>query len=295
MKFAALQLDNSIRGVEKRFLMIEQLIKQANGVQFVVLPELSTPGYIPTYEIWNYKESNGELTKTWAISMAKKYDVYIGCGYVDYSEGEYYNAYLIANKNGICGTVYKEEPESNIFKRGKFPHIIQTPLGKIAVGICFDSHRECFYDGIKNEDPGLILLPHAWAMSVDDAGAVKQENIAKTDFLGKTYAQAFGVPVVFCNAIGAVDRMAGITGTLMKNYRLVGQSSVYFPNGMITNFGQHQICLFDIDISNAGKLNEEIPFYGTYIDKGSKLFRNIVLPLDIRKGIKDYKRYKGQL
>jgi len=292
MKFAAFQLNNSVRGIENRFSMIEQLIQQVKDVEFVILPELSTPGYIPTYEIWNYKESSGEITKSWAVSIAKKYNIYIGCGYVDYSNDEYYNAYLIAGPDGVYGSVYKEEPESNIFKRGKFPHIVKTPFGKVAIGICFDSHRECFYDGIKDENPVLILMPHAWAMSVDDNGRVKDENISKTDFLGNSYADGFGIPVVFCNALGAVDRMAGITGALMKDYKLVGQSGVYLPGNCVTHFREQEICLFDIDITKPGKLQKEIPFYGTYIDRGSKLFRNVVIPLDIRKGVKDYERHR---
>lgn len=292
MHFAAIQVDNSVRGIENRLCMIERLLAQVRDADFVILPELSTPGYIPTPEIWDYREREGALTKAWAVSMAQKYDMYIGCGYLDHSGGEYYNAYLIACKDGVCGFVYKEEPESNLFKRGRFPHIIQTPLGKIAVAICFDAHRECFYESIKEEKPDLILMPHAWAMSVDGNGRVRGENRVKIDFLGSTYAAAFGVPVIFCNAIGAVDRMAGITGLLMKDFKLAGQSGVYLPNGHAIRFEDREIGLFELAVTSPGQRLREIPFYGTYIDEGSKLFRHVVVPLDIRKGTREYEKRK---
>lgn len=294
MKFSIIQLDNSVRGISERLAMTEALVAKCGLTDFVILPELSTPGYIPTYDIWQYKEDNGFLTKAWAVGMAQKYRCYIGCGYLEYADGEYYNAYLIANADGVCGSVRKGEPESNLFKRGEVSHIIDTPLGKIGVSICFDSHRESVYNGLKKEKPVVILMPHAWAMSVDKDNHVRRENIVKTDFLGQTYAEAFGVPVIFANAKGDVEQMAGITGKLMKDYRLMGQSGVYFPDGRVMHFDVREICSFEADISKPGALTKEIRFYDGYIDKGSALFRKVVLPLDIRKGVREYERNKAK-
>ena len=293
MKFTILQLDNAVHGVAGRLAMTEELIAKSGQSNFVILPELSTPGYIPTHEIWQYKEADGLLTKAWAVRMAQKYGCYIGCGYLEYTDGDYYNAYLIANADGVCGSVRKGEPEANIFKRGDVSHIIETPLGKIAVGICFDSHRIGLYNSLKAENPVLILMPHAWAMSVKEDGSVKRENKIKTDFLCKAYSEAFGVPVVFANARGQVEQMAGITGKLMKDYQLKGQSGVYFPNGTATRFMEREVCLFEADMSKPGTLTQKIKFYGGYIDKGSALFRKVVLPLDIGKGVRDYERKKA--
>lgn len=85
------------------------------------------------------------------------------------------------------------------------------------------------------------------------------------------------------------------TGTLIKNYTLVGQSSLYKPNNKIAHFGMQESCIFDIDILVQSKLLKPITFYGTYIDKGSKLFRHIVIPLDNKRGIKNYEKNKRVL
>lgn len=289
--FAVLQLDNAITGIENRFAMIEQQLAQLGRVDFVMLPELSTPGYLPTYELWQYKEPGGMRTKTWAAEMAKKYNIHLACGYLDFSDGDYYNAYLIAGPEGVCGSVYKEEAESNIFCRGKFSHVISTPLGNIGVGICFDSHRACFYEGIKKEELVLILMPHAWAMPVGRHGKVDPPTLAKIDFLCRSYADAFGVPVLFCNATGPVDRMAGVTGTLMSNYRLMGQSGVYLPSKAPLHFKEARIGLAVAELAPR-RLQKQIQFYDDYIDKGSFLFRHLVLPSDIRKGVQEYQKHK---
>ena len=63
MHFAAIQVDNSVRGIENRLCMIERLLAQVRDVDFVILPELSTPGYIPTPEIWDYREREGALIR----------------------------------------------------------------------------------------------------------------------------------------------------------------------------------------------------------------------------------------
>ena len=109
--------------------MIERLLAQVRDVDFVILPELSTPGYIPTPEIWDYRGAGRALTKAWAVSMAQKYDMYIGCGYLDHSGGEYYNAYLIACKTASAASSIKRSL-SQTCSSGQISHIIQTPLGR---------------------------------------------------------------------------------------------------------------------------------------------------------------------
>ena len=151
MKITVIQVNNNILGIQNRLKYIEEQIKNIDETDFVILTELSTSSYIPNQKIWQYAESNGELTKEWATEIARKYNIYIGAGFVEKAENDIYNSYLIANSDGILGTVRKSEPESNIFKRGKFGHIIETPLGKIAISICFDSHKKAFYDSIKRK------------------------------------------------------------------------------------------------------------------------------------------------
>lgn len=111
-------------------------------------------------EMWEYADDQGKETSDWAIRMAKTYHTYIGVGYLDKENGDYFNRYLIAGPDGICGTVSKSEGESAVFKQGDFGNLIDTPFGTVGVAICYDSRRKHFYDNVKDEELSLILFPH---------------------------------------------------------------------------------------------------------------------------------------
>ena len=289
MKVTVIQVNNNIVGVQNRLKQIEEQIKNIGETDFVILTELSTSSYIPNQKIWQYAESNGELTKEWATEMARKYNIYIGAGFVEKAENDIYNSYLIANSDGVLGIVRKSEPESNIFKRGNFGHIIETPFGKIAISICFDSHKKTFYDSIKGEDISMILMPHAWATDKER----EKEDKQKIMTLVSSYGNAFNCPVVFANAVGEVEQMAGITGKLMnpQKYKLNGNSIIY-SDGKATNFaGKSESLSVECEVKPR-KRTQDITFYGDWIDEGSALFRNVVIPLDVRKGIKLYNKSK---
>ena len=47
-------------------------------------------------EMWKYADEQGKETSDWAVRMAKVYNIYIGVGYLDKEDGDYYNRYFIA-------------------------------------------------------------------------------------------------------------------------------------------------------------------------------------------------------
>lgn len=289
MKITLIQADNNIIGISNRLKHIEEQIQKAGETDFVVLTELSTSGYIPNKKVWQYAETDGEITKKWATEIARKYNIYIGAGFVEKSENDIYNSYLLANSSGVLGVIRKSEPESNIFKRGDFGHIVETPLGKIAISICFDSHKKSFYESIKNEDVTMILMPHAWATDKQR----EREDKQKIQTLVNAYGNAFDCPVIFANAIGEVEQMAGITGKLMnpQKYKLNG-NSIIFADGKTTEFASQRPSLaVECDVKTKRR-KKDITFYGEWIDEGSALFRNVVIPLDVKKGVKMYNKSK---
>lgn len=282
MKITVIEVNNNIIGIKNRLNDIEEQIKILN-TDFVILPEVSTCGYIPNKDIWKYAEDNGNITKKWAIEMAKKYHIYIGAGFVELKDNDIYNSYLIANEDKVFGVVRKNEPESNIFKRGKFSHIIKTPLGNIAIGICFDCHKKEFYDAIKDEEISIIIMPHAWPTNQKN----KNDDIKKIITLVSCYYESFNCPVIFANAYGDFSKMKGITGIIMnpKKYKLNGNSIIY--NGKV----DFKNLTINCEITPRKRI-KDIVFYDNWIDKGSLIFRSIILPLDIKREIKLYNKSK---
>ena len=77
MRIFALELDNDIKGIDKRKEYIEKLIGKLEKPELVVLPELALCSYMASQEIWKYADDQGTDTSEWAMKMAQKYDTYI--------------------------------------------------------------------------------------------------------------------------------------------------------------------------------------------------------------------------
>ena len=109
MRIFALELDNDIKGIERRDAYIEALIRRLPKPDLVVLPELSRCSYMASQAMWKYADDSGRETSEWAVRVAKACGAWIGAGYLDRENGDYYNRYLIAGPDGVCGAVTKSE------------------------------------------------------------------------------------------------------------------------------------------------------------------------------------------
>lgn len=285
MKICALELNNDIKGIQERKKYIESLLAKLPPSDLVFLPELALCSYMASQKAWDYADHCGRDTRVWAMQMAKKHRILLGVGYVDYDGGDYYNRYLIAGETEVYGYVSKCEGEAAVFKRGWFSSTIPTPVGKIAVAICYDAKRKHFYDEIKDQEISLIVFPHG--CPADPKKPAKE--MAANDFFCKAYADAFCVPVVYINSTGKLEYMPGRMGTMMakKGFAMNGKSKIFASVGMDMPLEIEEGIGFEGNISAHGRV-KELSFYGNDLIKGNKLFRELVLKPDIAAGIKMY-------
>ena len=103
MRIFAIELNNDIKGIPQRKQYIESILSKLQKPDMVVLPELALCSYMACQEIWKYADNSGRDTTEWAVDMARKYHTYIGVGYLDKQDGDYYNRYMIANPEGVSG------------------------------------------------------------------------------------------------------------------------------------------------------------------------------------------------
>lgn len=285
MRIFALELNNEIKGISERKSYIELLISSLPTPDLVVLPELALCSYMASQEMWKYADECGKETSQWATEMAIKYDTYIAVGYLDFDDGDYYNRYMIAGKDGVLGTVSKSEGEAAVFKRGDFESIIETPFGKVGVGICYDSRRKHFYDNVMGEALSLILFPHG-----APADPKKPDYEAKTnDYFCGAYRDAFGVPVVYVNSVGPLEYMPGMMGKMMADhgFQMNGKSKIYYNEGEEIACEIPEAIGLNTELCER-KITREIPFYGKDIIKANFFFRVLVLGPDTKHGIKLY-------
>lgn len=302
MKVSALQLKNYIGDTESSFAAAEKLIGEATaqGSEFVALPELSSCGYIPNDDVWRYGEKAAGATAQWAGKMAEKYKTYIGAGYLETDGEDYYNAYLIAEPRGqIAGRVHKIKTEPHCFKSSDIGSVIETGLGKIAVGICADNHVVQFFDRLASLDFDLMLMPHAWATPFAANKYIKLKDVQNTEknvaMLGAIYATGFGVPVIFVNAVGEAPRMHGVFGKLMAPdmFRLRGGSAVFLPDGTALRINTEAEGIVTAEIA-LGRTRETPPrpaVYNGWLHPGSLFSRKVIAPIDTAFGKRYYEKH----
>lgn len=285
MRIFALGLNNDLKGSDRRKAYIEGLIGRLPAPDLVVLPELGLCGYMASQAIWQYADDRGQDASVWATAMARKYGTYMGVGYLDRENGDYYNRYLIAGPDGVCGVVSKSEGETAVFKQGDFGSVIETPFGKVAVGICYDSRRKHFYDNVKDEALSLILFPHGAPADPKRPEKEQREN----DTRCMLYVDAFTVPVVYVNSVGDLEYMPGVMGAMMTRhgFRMNGKSRIYAPAGAAILTDVAEAVGWEADLQPRRR-QRDIPFYGQDILPGNWLFKHLILKPDARAGLKAY-------
>ena len=285
MRVFALELNNDIRGLDERKAYIEGLIARLPSPELVVLPELALCGFIPNQYIWDYADNRGKDTTEWALRMAIKYNTYIGVGYADRENKDFYNRYMIAGPKGVCGIATQNEGVSAVFKRGEFKNTVVTPFGKVGVAIGYDIRRQLFYESVKDEAITMILVPSA---SPDDPNKPEQEH-KLNDLRASLYNSAFDVPVVYVNSTGALDEYPGRVGERMKKngYRLNGMSRIYFENAQPIETDVAEAIGAELPVHSKRRV-KDIPFYGGYLTPGHSLYRAVTVKKDTMWAIKYY-------
>lgn len=211
IRLAAIQMICQPGEVANNLAHAETMIHSAveQGALLVLLPELMPGGYVATEEIWNSAETINGRSVTWLLSMAKRLAVYLGFSFLEAEGEDFYNAFVLASPQGkLLGRVRKNPPssiEAYFYKAGSDRHVIDTELGRIGVGICYENllyDQVCF---LYEENVDLVLSPAAAGRPKPFLpGDVKrfEKMLLKAR---SVYAKTLGVPVVMANRAGPLE------------------------------------------------------------------------------------------
>lgn len=134
----------------------------AQGAELVLLPELFGIGFELNANAWKAAEPQGGVTERWLADTAGRHGLYIGGSYLERRGGDFFNTFALAGPAGIVGRVRKRHPcslEAYVFKGGDDRHVIETPLGRVGVAICYDGSLREVWDRLLADAPDLVLLP----------------------------------------------------------------------------------------------------------------------------------------
>jgi N-carbamoylputrescine amidase len=213
------------------------LARQAHekGVQLLLFPEFMPQGYRLTAELWDAGEPFDGPTTRWLSETARTLGMYIGTSFLEASGGHFFNTFALADPSGkIAGAVCKRNPsmwEAYFFKGKRGAQYIDTDLGRIGVGICFDNHTHEVASAISESNIDLMLMPHSYCTPTQPTQMTSREDIERLNDLpvrvARMYNEWFGVPVVMCNKSGAWDSpVPDTTLGSPKDFRFSGRSII---------------------------------------------------------------------
>jgi N-carbamoylputrescine amidase len=299
IRLAAVQVQSLPGQIEANLDHAAGLVGQAaaQGATVVVLPELFSCGYVPNRGVWEAVEAGGGRADRWLAATARRLGIYLGAGAAESDGTDFFNVFTLAAPDGqIAGRAYKTNAEASIFRRGRVAHLIDTPAGRIGIGICADNQFAVTLRLMHEQQADLILMPHAWPTPVRAAGLVSEADVAAQQRrmieLPVLYARALGVPVVFVNQVGPLQRIGGILGHLMDTriWRLRGQSRIVDCDGSVLGqLGDHEgVLTADVAMDPARKHYDPQPSFGGWLQPGPWAGRHVIIPLDIAVGRLSY-------
>jgi N-carbamoylputrescine amidase len=198
----------------------------------VVCPEFLTPGYAYERAMWHAAEPRGGITERWLSNLARRHGLYLGAGYLEVEADDFFNTFALAAPDGsILGRVRKQSLpayEGWIFRGSDLPKTFESPLGRIAVGICHDNHTGAFFARLREDQPDLLLMPHSAPCAPFGVELMR----AAVSEIGPYYARAFGIPTVLANKAQdrSITRVPGLV-PLRIALEFPGLSSISDSNG----------------------------------------------------------------
>ena len=211
IRVGAIQMMCTPGTVKQNLHHAEELVKQAadKGAKLILLPEFMPNGYMLVEDVWDTAETiNGHVVE-WLLGTAKRFGVYLGFSFLEAEREDFYNSFVLSSPGGkLLGRVRKNPPasvEAYFYKAGTDSHVIETELGRIGVGICYENllyDQICFF---QRSNVDLVLSPAA-------AGRPKAfipGDIKRFDKMlinsRAVFSQTLGVPVIMANRVGPLE------------------------------------------------------------------------------------------
>jgi N-carbamoylputrescine amidase len=210
LRIGVVQIDSQAGQVGANLRHATDLVERAfqAGAQLVLLPELAPSGYFLTEELWECAEPWGGPICKWLAGLAQNLGIYLGTSFLEVEGEDFYNTFaLAAPDGGMPGKVRKSPPaslEAYFYRAGDTPHVIETELGRIGVGICFENLLFGHLERMVGASVDLILQPTAAGRPKPFKPGDVELFDRMVERIAPRYARALGVPVALANRAGPI-------------------------------------------------------------------------------------------
>jgi predicted amidohydrolase len=180
LRMAAVAVDTKPGGTVENLQKIESWTRQASAeeARLVLFQELSLTGFIPNHPVgdhstWLRQALNiahesaepipGPATDRLA-GIAKKHDVLICAGMLEDAGNVLHNTQILVDGDGLLGKWRKMHVpmfEMPFYNGGDGPTVVETPIGRLGVNICFDALFPESTRLLAVQNAEIVLFPFA--------------------------------------------------------------------------------------------------------------------------------------
>ena len=170
MRVASVQLKVVEESKDKALEHASQMIRQCQGADLILLPELWPVGFMSFDRYRNEAETQGGPTLTLLRALAKELSCYLHTGsFVEKRGNRLYNSSFLLNPTGqILGSYQKihlftyQSQEAEILTPGTSVTVISTELGNFGLATCYDLRFPELFRKMLDQGAEFFLISSAW-------------------------------------------------------------------------------------------------------------------------------------
>ncbi len=268
---AAVQMESKNGLVEANLEHATSFVEQAakGGAKLILLPEFMPAGYIFSTAIWDGAEPKHGPTVRWLKDNSRKYGIWIGTSFLEADGEDFFNTFVLATPDGgEAGRVRKQTPagfEAFYTKSGLGPHVLDTELGKIGVGICYENQLIYIPQIMQGRSADILLMPHSFPK-------IGQIIMSLRD-LAPRYARLLGIPTIVCNKSGPWRSPYPLVPFYKSNTHFPGLTTIADSDGSIkAQLGaEEKVIIADVTLDPNRKTKNVVPCSGRWAWKGPKV------------------------
>lgn len=195
-----------------------------DGTRLVVVPETATTGYFIADRLDRLAEPEDGATATMLAALAGECGVYLAVGMAIVAGGTYYDAQLLFSPEGKRIATYRKvhlfSAERQWYGAGDTPVVVDTPLGRIGMSICYDFMFPEFIHRLVDDGAEIVINSTNWISNDFQRGMGWTGEAVES--LARTRALENGVWLVMANCIGSE-----------AGFDSLGHSCICSPSGKV--------------------------------------------------------------